>query len=53
MNDTVLDLGVGVNRLNGFGEALQSTDTGNQDIFDAPVVEVREYTEPVVSTFLV
>lgn len=53
MNDTVLDLGVGVDRLNGLREALQSIDTGNQNVFDAPVVEVREHTEPVVSTFLV
>ena len=53
MNDAVLDLGVGVDRFDGFRKAFEAIGTGNQDVFDAPVIKVGENAEPVVSAFLV
>ena len=40
MDHTVLYFGVGVNAFNGFGKALESVDAGDDDVFDASIVQV-------------
>ena len=47
----MLDLGVGVGAIDGFGEAIEAVHTGDQDILHAPIVEVGEHAEPVMRTF--
>lgn len=49
----MLDLGVGVDALDGLGEAFQAVHAGDQDILDATVVQVGEDAEPVMRPFLV
>ncbi len=39
MHDTQLHLGLGVDRFDGVGEALQADHGGNEDVLDAPVGE--------------
>lgn len=51
VNDALLHLGVWINGFNGLREAGQAIDTGNQDVFDAAVLQVGEHAEPVVSAF--
>lgn len=53
VDDAVLDFGVGVDRFDGFGEAFEAVHAGDQDIFDASVVEVSEHAQPMMSAFLV
>ena len=50
VDNAMLDLGVGVDALDGFGEALDAVHTGDQDILRAPIVEVGEHAEPVMRT---
>ena len=51
--DAVLDLGLRVDRLDGFRKAFEAVYAGNHDVFDTPVVEISQHAEPVMSTFLV
>lgn len=44
MDDAVLRFDFGVNTLNGFKEVFKAIDTGNQNIFDAPIVQVGQHT---------
>lgn len=47
------DLGLGVDALESFVEALQAIHIGNQDVFDFAVVEIGENAQPVVCALLV
>ena len=51
VDDAMLDLGVGIDALDGFGEALESVHTSDRDILHAPIVGVGEHAEPVMRTF--
>ena len=51
VDNAMLDLGVGVDALDGFGKALEAVHAGDQDILRAPIVEVSEHAEPVMRTF--
>ena len=51
MDDALLHLGVRINGFNGFREAAQAINIGNQDVFDTTVLQVGEHAEPVMSAF--
>lgn len=51
MDDTELGLGIRVDGLYGFREALQAIDRCNQDIFYPSVLQIRQDIQPVTSPF--
>ena len=52
MDDAVLDFCLRINALNRFWEAFKAVDTGDQNVFDAAIMQVGEYRQPVVSAFM-
>ena len=46
MNEAELDLRLWIDRLDSFGEALESIHAGDEDVFDAPVLQLRDDREP-------
>src|SRR5690625_1468939 len=51
MHHTALHFGFGVDALDGLPKAFKVVNTGNQDVFEAPVVQVGKYAQPKVSPF--
>src|SRR5690606_32148527 len=52
VDDTELDLGVGVDRVDRLGEALQAIHAGDQDVLHAPVLQLRQHIEPELRAFV-
>ena len=44
----VLDLGVGINRGHRLGKARPAVHGGDPEVFDVPIVPIREHSEPEV-----
>lgn len=51
MNDALLNLGIWIDGRDGFRETSQAIHTGDQDIFDATVIQICQHRKPVVSPF--
>jgi hypothetical protein len=46
VNDAQLDLRLRVDRLERLGKTLEAVDAGDQDVFDAAVLELGQYAKP-------
>lgn len=53
MNNTLLDFRLRKHACNGFGKALEYIDAGNENVFHAPVRQVRQDRLPEPGPFLV
>lgn len=42
MNDTQLHFRGWINNFDGFGKPAQAVNTGNKDLFQAPILEFRQ-----------
>ena len=50
MDHAELNLRLGEDGANRFGESLESIDRGNEDILDAPVVQIGQDLQPKVGS---
>ena len=53
VRDADLHVGVGKYRLDRLGKAFETVHAGDEDVLDAAIFEIREYTHPELGTFTV
>lgn len=51
MDDAELHLGLRINGFYGLREALETIHTSNQYVFDAAIMQVSKYIQPIARTF--
>ena len=51
MDHTELHFGIRIDRIDGIGKAGQTVHRGDQNVFDAPVIEVGQNRQPEVGPF--
>ena len=51
MDDTALDLGPGKDRMDRLAKAGQAVHTDDEDVLNAPILQICDYIEPEISPF--
>ena len=53
VDHTVLNVGIGVDAFNSLRKALQAVYAGDQDVFNASVMQIGQDAQPVTGAFLI